>query len=183
MWLAAVRAELCGQDGYEVGVGPVRAAARAAALFAAHRPTWAVLVGSAGVYGDRRPIGSGHVTGTQVWADGASVAGLAYSPLAPPPIVGLVPGLPAGAPAVVTVPSITSDTGLADQLGRLGDLEHLEAYAVAHAALEAGVPLLIALGVSNRVGPGAHAEWVANRAQAERAAVDAAIAFLGAWPR
>lgn len=168
MWLAAVRAERCGRDGYDLGVGPVRAGITAARLFEEHRPSWAVLVGSCGAYADGPPIGSAAVITGHRWADGATVAGLAYTPLPPE----LIPG-PIDAPpcVAVTVPAITSDPGLASRLAALGHVEHLEAYAVAAAAAAAGVPLLVCLGVANRVGPDAHAEWLANRAAAEAAAV------------
>jgi purine-nucleoside phosphorylase len=85
-------------------------------------------------------------------------------------------GLPSS--AVLTVPAITTDpemvTALTGAAGGPWAVEHLEAAAVALACAAVGVPFACALGIANRVGPDAHAEWLANRAAAEAGARAAA---------
>jgi hypothetical protein len=57
-------------------------------------------------------------------------------------------------------------------------LENLEAFAVARAAAEVGVPFAAVLGVSNHVGPRGHRQWQQNAKLAAAAACDAVLAFF-----
>lgn len=178
-WLivAAVAEELGTLPGLALGVGPVRAAAGMARALAERSPAGVVLVGSAGAY-PRGPAVGSVVAGRRLgWADGASAAGLAYAPLMPPVVEGaVVPGVP---PAdVLTLPSITTDPGLVRALALGWQVEHLEAYAVAWACREAGIPCAVLLGISNEVGPDAHAQWRTHRGEAEAAARAEAIRHL-----
>jgi purine-nucleoside phosphorylase len=67
--------------------------------------------------------------------------------------------------------AITKAPGLARKLGATGAaLENLEVFSVARAAHAAGLPFAAVLGISNVVGPNAHAEWRANHLAASRAA-------------
>jgi purine-nucleoside phosphorylase len=75
---------------------------------------------------------------------------------------------------VVCCTAITTDPGVAGALAAEGDVEHMEAFGVAWACARAGVPFAAVLGITNAVGPNAHAEWKANRAAAQAAAVIAA---------
>ena len=49
-------------------------------------------------------------------------------------------------------------------------VEHLEAYGVAFACRESGVPFVVVLGISNVVGPDAHIQWLTHRDAAQDAA-------------
>jgi nucleoside phosphorylase len=60
------------------------------------------------------------------------------------------------------------------------DVENLEAFAVARAAATAGIPFIAILGISNTVGPMAHAEWKRNAARAAAAACGAALDVINA---
>jgi purine-nucleoside phosphorylase len=57
--------------------------------------------------------------------------------------------------------------------------EHLELSGVFAACALAGVPVGGALGVANRVGPEAHAEWKRHHAAVSRALLLALAPFLG----
>jgi nucleoside phosphorylase len=61
-------------------------------------------------------------------------------------------------------------------------LENLEAFAVARAAAAARLPFAAILGVSNRVGPQAPAEWKTHAAAAARSACTAVLAWLALRP-
>jgi len=73
---------------------------------------------------------------------------------------------------IATTLAITTDDLLAARVaeGSGCDVEHLEAFAVAHASAAAGVPCAIVLGVANLVGSGARGEWQRNHHTAGEAA-------------
>ena len=184
MLVAAVAAELGPLPGVALGVGPIRAACTLARLLAERRPSAVLLVGSCGAYDPAHPLGVARVSRRLGWADGAAAAGLAYVP-APPPALEADPGLRAAlgieAADVLTLASICADVGLSARLAGGGGpwaLEHMEAYGAALACADAGVPFAAVLGVANHVGPGAHAQWLAHRGDAEAAARAAVSAFL-----
>ncbi len=179
-WLvAAVTEELCGQPGQAVGVGLVAAAATMAARLAAETPSGVVLVGTAGGYPGGPPIGTVVTARTVALASGTAALGLGYVPMHPPALRAVaLPDLRRA--AVICCTAITSDANLALTLGKQGDVEHMEAYAVAWACARVGIPFAAVLGISNEVGPDAHAQWKANRAEAQAAAVLAARAWLEA---
>ena len=67
---------------------------------------------------------------------------------------------------------------IADATG--AELENLEVFAVARAALAAGVEFGAVLGVANRVGPGGHREWLKHHRAVSRAACDLLCRVLSA---
>lgn len=169
---AAVPAELGEVPGVALGVGPVVAAAAAGAMLVRENPRAVVLVGTAGTYAGGPPIGAVVAAGTLGLASTAAARGLGYVPMAP----GLLTvnswlfeaaGVPAA--RVLTVAAITTDPALAAEYGREWEVEHMEAYAVAHACSVAEVPFLALLGITNDVGPDAHRQWLANRDAAQEA--------------
>lgn len=183
--VAAVEAELGTLPGHALGVGPVRAAATTGRLLAEFAPSAVILVGSAGAYPAGPPVGSAVASARLGWADGASTQGLAYAPLAPPPVLAdpsLLAACDVPHASVLTVPAITTDPALTAALASRDDgpwgVEHLEATAVALACAQVGVPFLALLGIANRVGPHAHEEWKQHRAAAEAAARHAAQEVL-----
>jgi len=171
-----------------VGVGTVDAAVGAARAIAAAKPERVIFVGTAGVYpaaARKLPLGSAALAGELRLVSSATLRGDAYHPA---PLVATAAATRAlrdrvaragGAAAlpVVTVAcplAITQSTALARRIGKTGAaLENLEAFAVARAAAAAGLPFAAVLGVSNVVGPRAHAEWRANHLIASRAACHA----------
>lgn len=168
--------------GIPVGVGPIRAAIGAFAALQAARPASVVLVGSTGAYDVLLPIGGAVVVRRVGWELGIADLGLGYVPLPPEPLTS-DPALRArlSLPEVdaLTVGAITTDPALAGLRGANWQVEHMEAYAVAAACAALHIPFVAVLGISNRVGPHAHAEWLAHRVQAEEAACSAVCA---AWP-
>jgi len=182
LYVAAVDAELGdlrarGREAVALGVGMLAAGVRMAELLAERRgrlPVRVVLLGTAGAYPDAdgaplHPLG-GVVTATRVGLASASAAtGRGYVPL-PPDAVECVP-VEGVAPAVVACcTAITTDPAAARALGAIAGVEHMELFGVAHACARVGVPVMAVLGVTNLVGPEAHAQWKAHRAQAEAAA-------------
>lgn len=176
-----------------VGVGTVDAAVGAARAIARERPARVIFVGTAGVYpgaGRTLPIGAAAVASDVRLVSTAALRGDAYHPAplvaAAEPDERLTARLvrAAGAPtplASVACPlAITRTAALAKRLEATGAaLENLEAFAVARAAAAARVPFAAVLGVSNVVGPRAHAEWRANHLAASRAACHLVGALLG----
>jgi len=180
MLMAAAREELGKLPGEVVGVGPVAAAAGAARLLHIHRPEAVVMLGSAGAYPRGPAVGTAIASARLGLSSGIATLGLGYVPRAPAPLAGaphLLASLKVDHRPVLTVSAITTDSGLAARLSDGWDVEHLEAYGVAWACQQAGVPFVAVLGVSNEVGPGAHAQWLTHR-DAAHAAAQAAVAPL-----
>jgi nucleoside phosphorylase len=178
-----------------VGVGTVDAAVGATAAIARANPARVIFVGTAGVYPRAAravPVGAAALAGEVRLVSTATLRGDAYHPA---PLVSTAETTPAlrahlaraggaNAPAVVTVAcplAITQSASLARRIGATGAaLENLEAFAVARAAAAAGVHFAAVLGVSNVVGPRAHAEWRANHLGASRAACHVVWSWLRA---
>lgn len=179
--IAAIEHELGNLNGSAVGVGPVRAAAGAAHLFCVHRPPLAVLIGTAGAYLESI-VPPAVIAARRVgFADQAVAHNTGYVPLPPETIVldtTMTDRLGVPSHDVLTVSAITTDPGITATYAKHWQIEHMEAWAVAWAAQQAGVPLVILLGVANQVGPNAHAEWLANREAAEAAAREVALRLL-----
>lgn len=170
MFVAAARYELGSIDGFELGVGPIRAAATTARLLALHTPKSVVLIGTAGTY--RRDHGTPSVIVARKvgWGHTATLCGVGYVPLPPDPLwtdPGLRTVCDTSLADVLTVGAITTDPTIARTWSEEWDVENMEAYGVALAAAQAGVPFLAVLGITNQVGPDAHAQWKTHRAAAE----------------
>jgi purine-nucleoside phosphorylase len=179
--VAAVVEELGALEGVALGVGVVPAGIAAARLLAGERPDAVVLVGTAGAYGDL-PIGAVIAARRVGLVSGTATLGKGYVPRAPPPIetdaalrvrLGLVEA------DVATLVAITTDPALAASIAEHWAVEHMEAYGVAAACAAAGVPFAAVLGITNRVGPGAHVEWRANRDACQTAAAAAVARLVG----
>jgi purine-nucleoside phosphorylase len=180
--VAATREELGGIQGAALGVGMVAAAAAAAKLIEAEDPSAVILVGSAGSYATGPAPGALIVSKRVGLASTAAALGLGYVPREPSPIAteeGVAQALQRGSGKAKLAPiradvlstlAITTDPGLSTRHGHGWQVEHLEAYGVAHACAAAGVAFCAVLGIANRVGPDAHKEWLQHRAQAERQA-------------
>ena len=172
------------------GVGLVEAAIGATAAIAEVKPDAVMFVGTAGSYPGRRPdlALAGVVAARRLLllADGVAT-GDAYLPSA----------LPATQESTVALRRITAASGLllADVACPLAitsrpvpvgggggapacDVENLEAFAVARAAAAADLPFAAILGISNTVGPSAHAAWKRNATRAAAAACRAALEVI-----
>ncbi len=175
--VAAAREELGELDGEVVGVGPILAAARTAALIARRQPDAVLLLGTGGAYHGGPAIGTAVVAASVGLSYGVAAMGLGYVPRQPPPIRGdeallrRLPGLPQH--HVLTTGAITTDLTLAERIADGYSVEHLEAFGVAIACQQAGVPFLAVLGIANDVGPDAHTQWLTWRDAAQQMARDA----------
>jgi futalosine hydrolase len=183
---SSVPMELC-------GFGPVAAAARTAALIAAHAPSRVLLVGIAGRLDARLDIGAAYrfdrVACYGVGAgsgDGfvpAEALGWRQWPGDPPDpaaAVGDMIELPAhvgGVPAHgLLLTACTASATAEDVLRRMklfpaAVAEDMEGFAVALACRLAGVPLTIIRGISNTAGDRDHARWRVPEALAAAAAL------------
>jgi futalosine hydrolase len=179
--LAAAREELGDLEGEVVGVGPVVAAARSAAILARVRPDRVGLVGTGGSYAGGPPVGTAVVSRKLGMSYGVATMGLGYVPRAPPPCDAdhaMISALDLEPHNILTVGAVTTDTQLAERLSDGWTVEHLEAFSVALACREAGIPFVAVLGISNTVGSDAHIQWLTNRDAAQKAARDAIAPLL-----
>jgi nucleoside phosphorylase len=171
--VAAAREELGELEGEVLGVGPIVAAVRTAAVIARRRPARVVLIGTGGAYVGGPPVGTAVAASRLGWSYGVAALGLGYVPRPPAPIEPdpeLLAALDLPRHAVLTTGAVTTDPDLAQRLADGWSVEHLEAFGVALACREAQVPFVAVLGVSNRVGPDAHVEWLTHRDAAQDAA-------------
>ncbi len=178
---SAVAHELGALPGVALGVGPLAAAAAATRFLLETRPEAVVFVGSAGAYPSGPQVGSVVVSGALGLASTAVALGLGYQPQAPAVLSsddGLIAASALPFARVLTVSAITTDAALMARFAPEWEVEHMEAYAVAFACAEAGVPFAAILGIANRVGPGAHAEWLRNHAAVEASARGSAEGML-----
>jgi nucleoside phosphorylase len=165
--VAATRAELCGRDGLECGVGPVEAAAATARALATE-PALAVLhVGLAGATGI--PVGS-LVVGSESRYDDLSAEWPVVDSVVPDPL--LVEAALAALPGAASHPIHTSAAvGGARSAASDGPLvEAMEGFGVLRAATRAGVPAVEVRAISNELGEEDRARWQ----------VPAALELLGA---
>ena len=181
--LAAFSPELAGLDaappaGWRVatvGVGAVVAAATTARLLAEHPPARVLVVGTCGAYDGRLVLGDLLVAEVAIATSLDELEGRAYRPEIERTRFEATWPLPLALPvhAVAAPPAITATADGARRLASVAAVEHLELTGVFAACHAAGIPVAAALGVANRVGPDANAEWRANHARVSRALVDA----------
>jgi nucleoside phosphorylase len=162
-------------------VGPLAAAASAAAWLARDRARLVVFIGTAGVFDHARTrfaIGHAAAARSTSLVDVAALRGLAERPSVQTTTFALEPTFGAEA-SVATTSAITVDDALARELGGAGfDLENLELAGVAAACAHASVPCASVLGVSNVVGSAGREAWRDHHLAAARAACDRVRAWL-----
>ena len=181
--VAAYAPELGAHAGRAVGVGLIAAAAGTERVLAEARPERLVLVGTAGAL-----PGAGLAIG--------SIVVVARAALIVRPgeyVPGIMPSLAEADDAwargcaerlqapLVTVASgvgITSSDEEARRIAASAAVEHLESFAVLSVARAHQVAATAVLAIANVVGANAHAEWKANRARAEAAALAAAATLV-----
>ena len=180
--LAAVREELGDLEGEVVGIGPIVAAATAAQLIERRRPERVLLIGSAGSYPGGPPIGKAIIGERYGLSWGVAAMGLGYVPRPPGPVDAdpqLLERIAVDRHQVLTAGAVTTDLTLVERLADGWTVEHMEAFGVALACKQAGVPFAAVLGIANRVGPDAHAEWLTHREAAQDSARDAVRHLFG----
>jgi nucleoside phosphorylase len=171
--LAAAQEELGELQGEVVGIGSIVAAANAARLIERHHPERVVLLGTGSAYPAGPAIGNAIVGGRFGLAYGVEALGLAYVPRAPAPISSdpeLVARIGLPQHNILTAGAVTTDLDLAERLSDGWTVEHLEAYGIAHACAQAGIPFTAVIGITSQVGPEAHLQWLTHRDEAQQAA-------------
>lgn len=179
--MAAAPQELGDLAGEVVGVGPVVAASNAARILEKRRPERVVLIGTAGAYANGPAIGEAIAASRVALSWGIAAMGLGYVPRAPEPVEcdsTMLARVDLPRHAVLTVGAITTDRTLARRIADGYTVEHLEAFGVALACQQVGVPFLAVLGITNDVGPDAHMQWLTHRDAAQQAARDAIAPLL-----
>jgi purine-nucleoside phosphorylase len=179
--LAAFPPELAGLNlrpppGWRValcGIGAVTAAATTARLLAERPAVRVIFLGTCGAYDGRLSVGDLLSASAALSVSLEVLEGRAYRPEREAARWEATLPLPFPAHLVAVPPAITLDAAAAARLAGLAPAEHLELSGVFAAAHGAGVPVGAVLGVANRVGPGAHAEWRANHARVSLALVAA----------
>jgi futalosine hydrolase len=168
-----------------VGIGPVDAAVGMTQCISKHRAEHVLLVGTCGAApGSRLAIGDVVVGSHALLVDPATVEGRAALPYGTEPILldaSMAEALQraGAAPSKIVCPlGITTDDALATRLATIGDVEHLEAYAVARACELASIPCTVVLGIANIVGSSGREEWRAHHIAASARAAGVAYAAL-----
>jgi purine-nucleoside phosphorylase len=179
--LSAFGPELAGLDqdpprGWTVattGIGAISSAVETARLVRELRPSRVLFLGTCGAYDDRLAVGSFVAAASALATSVEEAEGRAYRPEAERRRWPATWQLPLPAHDVAVPPAITATAEGARTLARLAAVENLEITGVFAACGAAGVPVAAALGVANRVGPGAHAEWKREHARVSAALVEA----------
>ena len=159
-------------------------------------PAEVLFVGTAGSYAGEPAVGRVVVARRLNLVSAAEARGQGYLP---PPLVrraatdagmrrallravAAQTGTRAGAVDVATPVAITTSAALARTQARSSGaaVENLEAFAVARAAAAAEIPFGAVLGISNRVGPQAHAQWRRHQDAAMRAVAATVVTYLTA---
>lgn len=151
------------------GIGKVNAAVAVALTLAEATPSRVVNLGTAGALSD--DLAGTYVIGTVVQHDLDDDALF--------DLTGLRFGEPLrltdDGPTLATGDVFVADTSTREALARRADLVDMEGYAVARAALAAGVPVTVVKQVSDRAGEQAARSW--------RESVDECAEALGRWVR
>ena len=148
------------------GVGKVNAAIAVASILAETSPTRVVNLGTAGALHDGM-VGT-HVIGSVVQhdLDDEAIFGLSGLHFGEPVDLG-------DGPRLVTGDTFVNDAATRDRLAEQADLVDMEGYAVARAAVHAGVPVTLVKQVSDNADESAGRSW--------RQTVDDCAELLGAW--
>jgi len=177
-----------------VGVGAVDAGIATTALIHRLRPRCVLFVGTAGVFPGPRGVLPVAIDDAAVVSRAALVATgvLRKESYLPPPLMtevvcdrslvsALLHAATGATVATAACPlAITRSPVLARRITRAtqATVENLELFAVGRAATLAGLPFAALVGVANRVGPRAHAEWKQHHATASAAACAAVQSWL-----
>jgi nucleoside phosphorylase len=156
-----------------VGIGVVDAAIGTTRLVRNERPSHLIFIGTSGAL-PRSNLKFGDVvvaSGIRL-VDGAVAEGRGAMPFRSDDVrldsalLSTFEAAGARPVAVVTTPSVTTDDALGEKLAAFGDVEHLEAWAVARACEAESVACAVVLGIANSVGSIGREQWKANHVAA-----------------
>jgi hypothetical protein len=166
-------------DLHAVGVGIVEAVLGAQKLASYTR---IILVGTAGTYNEEvYPVGDPvYATEVTLGAAGAAIPELVGTPRKP----SWVPPTPVREQLGIRGCRVVNTLGISSlphaELAGLGDVEHMEAYAVLRGLPSTVKQVGILLGLTNAVGPDGRRQWRANEAKVMLRVAEAAQAWLTA---
>lgn len=172
-----------------IGVGLVEAAIGTTRAISRHHPRRVLLVGTAGLFPGHQSLlvlGEAFRVKNARFTSGSVVRGDAYWPPPLPTAVSTASRRTALVALSVACPAaITHSARMGRAIARDADAqaETLETFAVARAAARAKVPWEAFLGVTNHVGPKAHAQWVEHAKPAAAAACEACYARITGMSR
>jgi adenosylhomocysteine nucleosidase len=149
------------------GMGKVNAAMAVARLLATERPSEIINLGTAGAL--KPGLHGTHVVSRVIQHDFDSATLHALTGLT----VGAPIALAGEGPALATGDAFVSSERVRRELAELADLVDMEGYAVAAAALSAGVPVRLVKHISDGAGEEAGVTW--------KESVDACARELAAW--
>lgn len=158
-----------------LGVGLVDASSRMAELLLRHSPAEVLFLGTCGSARPDLMIGDVIVaTSVSLFAGpGAELVG--ESEVTVPMEAGLREALVASGATPATVVNtlgVTVTNEHAKHVAACGDVEHLEAFAVARICARAYVPCAIVLGIANEVSAKGREQWRANHVRASAHAAE-----------
>jgi nucleoside phosphorylase len=173
-----------------VGIGLVAATAGTMWSVRERGPRAVVAVGTCGAYeGSGLGIGDVVAARTVRLVDPSAVRGLTEYPESlstqlstDPHLLEELTRVGAHPADVATTLAVTVDDSVADEVARSTQcqVEHLEAFGVAVACAQSGVPFGAVLAVSNIVGRSARGEWLANHRACEANAASVVRRWLAA---
>jgi len=155
------------------GIGAITAAVETSRLVREIQPVRVLFLGTCGAYDGRLAVGDLVAAASALATSVEEAKGRAYRPDAEVRRWSATWDLPLPALDVAVPPAITLTVEGARVLARLAAVEHLELTGVFAACGAARIPVAAALGVANRVGPEAHAEWKREHARVSAALVAA----------
>ena len=156
-------------------MGALTAAVSTSRLLWEERPEKVLFVGTCGGYDDRLKVGDLLAAKEAIATSVEELEGRAYRPEVERYRWSATWSLPFAAHSVAVPPAITRTALGARVLSSIAAAEHLEITGVFAACHAAGTPVAALLGVSNLVGPDAHAEWLTNHARVSRALIESAL--------
>ena len=175
-----------------VGIGAIDAAVGAAEAVAQTAPDVVLFVGTGGSYGSRPAIGDVAIAARIRLVSTAALRAQGYLPK--PMHVLDATDAPLRRELLLSAGGLGCVTDVATPLGittapplvelvagkTRADVENLEVFGVARAVSRARLPFGALLGITNRVGPRAHAEWLEHQEKATASACAVAASWLEA---
>jgi len=157
------------------GIGLVDAASRMAELLLRHSPAEVVFLGTCGSARPDLTIGDVVVATSVTLFAGPGAELVGESEILVPMEGALRDALVASGATPATVVNtlgVTVNSDHAKHVAACGDVEHLEAFAIARVCAGANVPCAIVLGIANEVGAKGREQWRANHVRASAHAAE-----------
>jgi len=159
------------------GIGAIESAISVTRLIAEYEPERVLFIGTCGALDHTLSVGDIQCVEKVISTSVEELKGKAYKPSLEITEWNANYKLPFRGAIVASTPAITKSESGALLLGKIAQVEHLEISGVFAACHRAKVPVGAVLVVANRVGPGAHEEWLANNERVSKELVKAISGF------